>query len=265
MATEAYSEYPHLDKMSTLEILQAMNQEDHKVAPAVKKAIPQIESLVEAVLEKMLLGGRLFYLGAGTSGRLGIVDASECPPTFGVPPDLVIGLMAGGDGAIRQAVEFAEDDPQQAWRDLQKYHLQIIDSVIGIAASGTTTYVVEGIKKATTEGMTTGAITCNYDTPLAKAAQYPIEVDLGPEFLTGSTRLKSGSAQKMILNMITTSLMIRMGRVKGNKMVDMQLTNKKLHRRAIQFIMDEVKVDAKKAEALLQEYGSLRGVLDHLE
>jgi N-acetylmuramic acid 6-phosphate etherase len=213
---------------------------------------------VSKIIGKMKIGGRLFYVGAGTSGRLGIVDASECPPTYGVPHGLVIGLMAGGDQAIRKAVEFAEDDPEQSWKDLEEHNISPMDVVIGIAASGRTPYVIGAVERARLEGMLTGCITCNQDSKLAKAVEYPIEVIVGPEFVTGSTRMKSGTAQKLVLNMISTSVMIKLGRVKGNKMVDMQLSNEKLIDRGTRMIQDELGIGEEDAERLLKQYGSVR-------
>ena len=260
--TESPSNYRHLEKMTVSELLQNINQEDKTVPLAVEKAIPQIEALVKSIVPKMKNGGRLFYIGSGTSGRLGILDASECPPTYGVSHDLVIGLIAGGDDAIRKAQEFAEDDLEQAFKDLGAYHIDELDTVIGIAASGTTPYVVGGLKTCQLHGITTGCITCNPNTVVAKAADFPIEVIVGPEFVTGSTRMKAGTAQKLVLNMISTSIMIQLGHVKDNKMVDMQLSNQKLVDRGTQMIMEELKVDYDKAKTLLLQYGSVRAVLD---
>lgn len=260
--TEQDSRYNNLEKMTVSDLLKNINQEDKTVPLAVEKALPQIERLTLAVIEKMKRGGRLFYIGAGTSGRLGIVDASECPPTFGVPFDRVIGLIAGGDGAIRKAVEFAEDDQQQAWKDLLNYHINQKDVVIGIAASGTTPYVIGGLKQANENGITTGCIVCNEGSPLAAEAKYPVEVVVGPEFLTGSTRMKSGTAQKLVLNMISTTAMIQLGRVKGNKMFDMQLTNHKLVNRALNMVMQTAGVDASTAQKLLSENGSVRNAVE---
>jgi N-acetylmuramic acid 6-phosphate etherase len=261
--TESDSLYKHLDKMSVQEILQAMNEEDAKVPQAVAACILQIEALIKAIVEKMKAGGRLFYIGAGTSGRLGIVDASECPPTFGIEHGRVIGLIAGGDTAIRKAVEFAEDDTEQAWRDLQQYDVSPTDVIIGIAASGTTPYVMGAVKICREKGILTGCITCNPGSPLAKAVDYPVEVNTGPEFVTGSTRLKSGTAQKLVLNMISTAAMIQLGRVKGNKMVDMQLSNNKLIDRGTKMVMEALNIEEEKAAALLKQYGSVREVLKH--
>ena len=261
--TEQDSNFQHLDQMSVAEILHGINQEDKTVPFAVEKAIPQIESLVEQIVAKMKTGGRLFYIGAGTSGRLGIVDASECPPTYGVPFDWVIGIIAGGDNAIRKAVEFAEDDEEQAWKDLQAYQISDKDVLVGIAASGRTPYVIGGLKKAKQAGLVTGCIVCNEGSPVAAAAEFPIEVVVGPEFVTGSTRMKSGTAQKLVLNMISTSVMIRLGRVKGNKMVDMQLSNHKLVNRAIRMLMQETGLDETSATALIEQYGNVRMAINH--
>lgn len=259
--TEQSSKYEHLEKMSVSELLQNINNEDKTVPLAVEKAIPQIETLVEQIVAKMKAGGRLFYIGAGTSGRLGIVDASECPPTFGVPFDLVIGLIAGGDDAIRKAVEFAEDDTNQAWKDLEEWNISDKDVVIGIAASGTTPYVIGGLEKCNQNNILTGCITCNQGSPLAKTAQFPIEVVVGPEFVTGSSRMKAGTAQKLVLNMISTTTMIQLGRVKGNKMVDMQLSNHKLVDRGTRMIMEELSVNYEEAKELLIKFGNVRNAI----
>ncbi|MEO1655502.1 MAG: N-acetylmuramic acid 6-phosphate etherase [Bacteroidota bacterium] len=261
--TESSSPYDHLEKMTVRELLQHINQEDQKVPGAVTKALPQIESLMYPLVSRMQKGGRLFYIGAGTSGRLGILDASECPPTFGVDHHMVIGLIAGGDGAIRQAVEFAEDDLEQAWQDLQAYDINPQDTLIGIAASGKTPYVLGGVRKAREAGLLTGCITCNPESPLAEAVEYPIEVIVGPEFLRGSTRMKAGTAQKLVLNMISTSMMIRLGKVRGNKMVDMQLSNDKLVERGTRMIMEETGIDYEEAKKLLLEQASVRKAIDH--
>ncbi|MBC8152358.1 MAG: N-acetylmuramic acid 6-phosphate etherase, partial [Bacteroidetes bacterium] len=237
MTTETSSHYDHLEQMSVHDLLTNINGEDQTVALSVEKAIPQIEALINQIVPRMREGGRLFYIGAGTSGRLGVVDASECPPTYGVPHDLVVGLIAGGDGAIRRAVEFAEDDPEQAWKDLAPYQPNATDTLIGIAASGRTPYVIGGLNQARERGLLTGCIVCNADSAVAMAAECPVEVVTGPEFLTGSTRMKAGTAQKLVLNMISTSVMIQLGRVKGNKMVDMQLSNLKLQDRAAKMVM----------------------------
>lgn len=256
--TEQTSKYNQLEKMSTKQLLSNINKEDQSVPVAVNKAIPKVKNLVDAAYERMKKGGRLFYIGAGTSGRLGIVDASECPPTFGVPFDLVIGLIAGGDKAIRKAVEFAEDDEKQGWKDLKAYKITKKDVLVGIAASGSTPYVVGALKEANKAGVLTGCIVCNKGSKVADTAQYPVEVVVGPEFVTGSTRMKSGTAQKLVLNMISTSLMIKLGRVKGNKMVDMTPTNNKLIKRGAKMIMDDLKVDEPKATLLLKTYGNVR-------
>ncbi|MGZ3885293.1 MAG: N-acetylmuramic acid 6-phosphate etherase [Bacteroidia bacterium] len=257
--TEADSHYNHLENMSLHELLVNMNREDHTVPEAVAKAIPAIERLVAVTVEKMKAGGRLFYMGAGTSGRLGIVDASECPPTYGIEHGRVIGLIAGGDDAIRKAVEFAEDDLQQGWTDLKAYDINSNDVVIGIAASGTTPYVTGALEHCNKNNIATGCITCNSGSPVAAAAKYPVEVVVGPEFVTGSTRMKSGTAQKLVLNMISTSVMIKLGRVKGNKMVDMQLSNNKLVDRGTKMVMKNTGMtDYEAAKALLLKYGSVR-------
>lgn len=260
--TEQESKYHNIDQMEVLDILKGINNEDKTVPMAVEKAIPQIQKLAIAVAERMKSGGRLFYIGAGTSGRLGVVDASECPPTFGVPFDEVVGIIAGGDKAIRRAVENAEDDDAQAWIDLQEFTINAKDSLIGLAASGTTPYVVGGLKKARENGVLTGCIICNEGGPVVKASDFPVEVVVGPEFLTGSTRMKSGTAQKLVLNMLSTTVMIRLGRVKGNRMVDMQLTNHKLVDRGTQMVMNELQIDYKKAEDLLIRYGSVRKAVE---
>lgn len=260
--TEKDSRYTNLEKMPVHDILQNINREDRTVPDAVEKAIPQIERLVDAIAEKMKNGGRLFYIGAGTSGRLGIVDASECPPTFGVPFDLVVGIMAGGDSAIRKAVEFAEDDTEQAWKDLLVYDINEKDVLIGIAASGTTPYVVGGLRAANQNNVITGCIVCNTGSPVAAEARYPVEVITGPEFLTGSTRMKAGTAQKLVLNMISTTVMIQLGRVKGNKMVDMQLTNHKLVDRGTHMVMNYTGLPEEKAAELLFKYGSVRKAVE---
>lgn len=260
--TESPSNFDDLEKMPLRDLLQNINQEDQKVPLAVKQVIPQIEAMVGPIVDRMKRGGRLFYIGSGTSGRLGIVDASECPPTYGVPHGLVIGLIAGGDLAIRKAVEFAEDDLNQAWRDLRDNDIRELDSVIGIAASGRTPYVIGGIRAARGNGILTGGITCNKGSELAEVAEFPIEVVVGPEFVTGSTRMKSGTAQKLVLNMISTSVMIQLGKVKGNKMVDMQLSNQKLVARGIRMIMEELSIDRNKAESLLKIHGSVRKAIE---
>jgi len=260
--TEATSNYDHLEKMSVRDILVNMNTEDTTVPKAVARAMPQLEALIPEIVKQMEKGGRLFYIGAGTSGRLGIVDASECPPTFGVPQGWVIGIIAGGDTAIREAVEFAEDDKEQGWKDLEEFQINHKDVVIGLAASGSTPYVIGAIEEAANHGLITGCITCNRDSPLARAALFPVEVISGPEFITGSTRLKAGTAQKLVLNMISSAVMIRLGRVEGNKMVDMQLSNNKLLDRGTRMIMEELSVGRKAAEELLQKFGSVRQVIE---
>lgn len=260
--TEQASRHQDLEKKSTRELLEGINSEDQTVAESVNKSLGQIEACVDAVADRMLSGGRLFYLGAGTSGRLGIVDASECPPTFGVPYDLVIGLIAGGDGAIRKAVEFAEDDPKGAIPDLQSFSIHANDFIIGIAASGTTPYVVGALNWANEQGIGTGCITCNPGAPIAQAAHYPIEVPVGPEFVTGSTRMKAGTAQKMVLNMISTSVMIKLGRVKGNRMVDMQLSNEKLVDRGTKMVMEATGLPYENAQNLLLKSGSVRKAIE---
>jgi N-acetylmuramic acid 6-phosphate etherase len=260
--TESSSPYNNLEQMSVQELLNNINREDKTVPLAVEKSLPQMEALVTVVVDKMNAGGRLFYIGAGTSGRLGVLDASEIPPTYGMPHGKVIGLIAGGDGAIRQAVEYAEDDSQQAWKDLEKYLINQNDVLIGIAASGRTPYVIGGVKDAKVNGIVTGCITCNIDTELSKHVDYPIEIVVGPEFLTGSTRMKAGTAQKLVLNMISTSVMIKLGKVKGNKMVDMLLTNNKLVDRGTRIIMDELKMSESEASALLEKFGSVRKAIE---
>ncbi|MFC5282477.1 N-acetylmuramic acid 6-phosphate etherase [Pedobacter alpinus] len=260
--TEQDSTYTDLEKKSTKEILKNINQEDKTVPLAVEKVISKIEAFVDAAAIKMQKGGRIFYIGAGTSGRLGILDASECPPTFGVPASMVVGIIAGGDTAIRKAVENAEDDKEQAWKDLLLCNITANDVLLGIAASGKTPYVIGGLNKANEKGILTGCIVCNENSPIAKAAQYPIEVIVGPEYLTGSTRMKAGTAQKLVLNMISTTLMIKLGRVKGNKMVDMQLTNTKLVNRGTKMIMAEIDVDEKTASKLLDQFGSVRKAVE---
>ncbi|MBC7745639.1 MAG: N-acetylmuramic acid 6-phosphate etherase [Flavobacterium sp.] len=261
--TEEASNYNNLEEKPVKELLEGINKEDKTVAYAVEKELPQIQKLVEVIVEKMQSGGRLFYIGAGTSGRLGVLDASECPPTYGVPFDMVVGIIAGGDKAIRKAVENAEDDDQQAWNDLSAYHINAKDFLIGIAASGTTPYVLGGLTKANKMGIETGCIVCNEDSPVAAAAKFPVEVIVGPEFVTGSTRMKSGTAQKLVLNMISTSVMIRLGRVKGNKMFDMQLSNHKLFGRAVNMIMESTNTDIETARQLLNKYGSVRKAVEN--
>jgi N-acetylmuramic acid 6-phosphate etherase len=260
--TESPSRYDHLERMSTLELLRNINAEDRTVADAVATCIPAMEPLIDAVAERMARGGRLFYIGAGTSGRLGIVDASECPPTFGVPHGMVVGLIAGGDSAIRKAVEFAEDDTEQGWKAMQEHAVGADDTVIGIAASGGTPYVVGALKSARSEGLLTACITCNPDSPVTQVCEHPIVAVVGPEFVTGSTRMKSGTAQKLILNMISTSVMIKLGRVQGNRMVDMQLSNNKLVDRGTRMVMDGLAVDYETANALLKKHGSVRKAVE---
>lgn len=256
--TEQDSSYEHLEKMSVHELLININKEDKTVSLAVERALPQIEKLVNATVKQLKKGGRLFYIGAGTSGRLGILDASECPPTFGVSHDVVIGLIAGGDRAIRKAVEFAEDSTTQGWIDLQEAHINSKDVLIGLAASGTTPYVLGALQEANKNNIITGCITCNQGSPLSKTAQYPIEVIVGPEFVTGSSRMKAGTAQKLVLNMISTSCMIQLGRVKGNKMVDMQLSNNKLVNRGTRMVMNSLNIDESFANNLLLKHGNVR-------
>lgn len=248
--------------MTVDELLKAINSEDHLVAPAVSLAIPSISALVEQIVIRMKQGGRLFYVGAGTSGRLGILDASECPPTYGVPHGMVIGLIAGGDAAIRYPVENAEDSTTMCWEDLQKHQINTNDVVIGIAASGTTPYVIHGLRACRNHHILTGCITCNENAPIIKEADHPIVAVVGPEFVTGSTRMKSGTAQKLILNMISTSTMIQLGRVRGNKMVDMQLSNQKLVNRGTGMIMEATGLDANTAQSMLLEFGSVRAAID---
>jgi len=260
--TEKDSNYNNLEQMPVRQILESINREDQTVPLSVAKALPQIEALATVTAAKMRNGGRLFYIGAGTSGRLGVVDASECPPTFGVPFDMVVGIIAGGDGAIREAVEFAEDDVEQAWIDLSAYHINDKDVLVGIAASGTTPYVAGGLKKANENNVTTGCIVCNSGSPVAAEAKYPVEVITGPEFLTGSTRMKAGTAQKLVLNMLSTSVMIQLGKVKGNKMVDMQLSNNKLVDRGTRMIMKETGLNEQTAATLLKKYGSVRKAVE---
>jgi N-acetylmuramic acid 6-phosphate etherase len=263
--TEQPSPYHHLEKMSIGELLININREDQTVPLAVKQAIPQIEKLAETVSDKMLMGGRLFYIGAGTSGRLAVVDASECPPTYGVPYGLVIAIIAGGEKAITTAIEFAEDDSEQGWKDLQVHNVSDKDVVIGIAASGTTPYVIGALNECRKRGIVTGSISCNPDSPVSAAADFPIEVIVGPEFVTGSTRMKSGTAQKLVLNMISTSVMIQLGRVEDNKMVNMQLTNEKLIDRGVKMLMERLKwTDYDKTKRLLLQYGSVKKAAESL-
>ena len=260
--TEQPSLYDDLDKKSVKEILEDINTEDHKVADAVQKAIPQIEKLVTLIIPRVKKGGRIFYMGAGTSGRLGVLDASEIPPTFGMPPPVVIGLIAGGDTALRNPVENAEDDMSRGWEELLQHHINSEDTVIGIAASGTTPYVIGAMRTAREHGILTGCITSNPNSPMATEADVPIEVIVGPEYVTGSSRMKSGTAQKMILNMISTTIMIELGRVQGNKMVNMQLSNQKLIDRGTRMIIEELHLDYEKAEALLLLHGSVKSAIE---
>jgi N-acetylmuramic acid 6-phosphate etherase len=263
--TESASNHNNLENKSISELLFGMNEEDRSVPEAVALAIPQIENLVAEIVSKMKQGGRLFYMGAGTSGRLGIVDASECPPTFGVDFGRVIGIIAGGDGAIRKAVEFAEDDEEQGWKDLQAFNINKNDVVVGIAASGRTPYVIGALKKCNEEGISTGCVVCNSGSAVAAVSKFPIEVVVGPEFVTGSTRLKSGTAQKLVLNMLTTCTFIQLGHVKGNKMVDMQLSNYKLVDRGTRMVMEETGLNEEDAKALLLKEGSVRFAVDSLK
>jgi N-acetylmuramic acid 6-phosphate etherase len=261
--TEQPSPHRHLETKTVAELLELISSEDKTVPNAVAKALPQIEALTSAISDKMLAGGRLFYIGAGTSGRLGIVDASECPPTFGVPYGLVIGIIAGGDKAITQAVEFAEDDTEQGWADLQAHDVSEKDIVVGLAASGGTPYVIGALQKCTENNIETGSIVCNTGSPVAEISDYPVEVIVGPEFVTGSTRMKSGTAQKLVLNMISTTVMIQLGRVEDNKMVNMQLTNEKLINRGIKMVMDRLRItDEEKAKTLLLKYGSVKKAIE---
>jgi N-acetylmuramic acid 6-phosphate etherase len=260
--TESPSKFENLEHMSVHDLLININREDAKVHLAVRKALPQIEKLLKEIVLRMQRGGRIFYLGAGTSGRLGIIDASEIPPTFGVH-DAIIGLIAGGDTAIRKAVEAAEDDPEKAWKELEIFNINSTDTVIGIAASGTTPYVIGGLRKAREKGLLTACITCNPGSKIVEVAEYPVVVVVGPEFVTGSTRLKAGTAQKMVLNMISTSVMIKLGRVKGNKMVNMQLTNKKLVERGTRMIVDELNIQRDAARILLLQHGSVKKAIEY--
>ncbi len=262
--TEQDSHYHHLERMSTHDLLLHINQEDHQVAPLVRLCVPSIESLVDDIVIRMMDGGRLFYIGAGTSGRLGILDASECPPTFGVEPDKVIGLIAGGDAAIRRAQEFAEDDLYQAWKDMLAFNIDSSDVVIGIAASGTTPYVIGGLTEARKNKVLTACITCNGKAPIIPLADHPVVCEVGPEFVTGSTRMKAGTAQKLILNMISTATMIRLGHIEDNKMVDMQLTNNKLIERGTRMIMEKSGCSFEQAASLLQHHGSVRKAIQAL-
>ncbi len=259
--TEQDSHYNHLEKMSVKEVLTNINNEDKTVPLAVEKSLPQIEKLTNNIVNSLKNGGRLFYIGAGTSGRLGVVDASECPPTFGVSYDLVVGIIAGGDDAIRKAVEFAEDSKLQGWQDLQEHNITNKDIVVGIAASGTTPYVISALEKCNENYIVTGCITCNKNSPLAKVSKFPVEVVVGSEFVTGSSRMKAGTAQKLVLNMLSTTTMIQLGKVKGNKMVDMQLSNNKLVERGQKMLASELNIDLQKAAALLQEFGNVRNAI----
>lgn len=261
-STEQNSNYNNLHDMSVDDLLKNINKEDQSVPKTIEKIIPSIEALISAIVPKMRQGGRLFYMGAGTSGRLGIVDASECPPTFGVSHEKVIGIIAGGDTAIRKAVEYAEDSTTLGWQDLLAYDITSQDVVIGIAASGSTPYVISALEKCNENKIVTGCITCNYGSLLAKTAQFPIEAVVGPEFVTGSTRMKAGTAQKLILNMISTAVMIQLGHIKGNRMVDMQLSNEKLVDRGTKMVMEEIGVAYEEANALLIEHGSVRKAVD---
>jgi N-acetylmuramic acid 6-phosphate etherase len=263
--TESSSNYNNLDQMSTRELLEGIHNEDKKILPAVEKVLPKIEELVEKMVPRVKKGGRLFYIGAGTSGRLGILDASEIPPTYGVGYELVIGLIAGGDEAIRKAVESAEDNENLSWEVLKEHNINELDTVVGIAASGRTPYVIGAVKNARKNGLLTGCITSNPNSALAENVEVPIEPIVGPEFVTGSTRMKSGTAQKLVLNMITTTLMIKLGRVKGNKMVNMQLTNEKLVMRGTRMIMDELGYPEEKAKRLLLLHGSVQKVIEEAE
>ncbi|MFT6881187.1 MAG: N-acetylmuramic acid 6-phosphate etherase [Arcticibacterium sp.] len=262
LSTESTSNHENLEKKSVMELLKGINQEDKSVPLAIENVLPQIELLVEHIAVRMKSGGRLFYIGAGTSGRLGVVDASECPPTFGVSHDLVVGIIAGGDTAIRKAVEFAEDDTEQAWKDLRAYEVNEKDCLVGIAASGRTPYVIGGLNEARKRNMLTGCIVCNSASPVAEACEFPVEVIVGPEFITGSTRMKAGTAQKLVLNMITTAVMIMLGKVKGNKMVDMQLSNDKLVERGTRMVMNELEIGFDEAQDLLLKSGSVRKAVE---
>ncbi|WP_417369754.1 N-acetylmuramic acid 6-phosphate etherase [Gelidibacter japonicus] len=261
--TEQDSSYDHLEKMSVSELLSNINAEDKTVAFSVEKAMPEIEALIKQIIPKLKSGGRLFYIGAGTSGRMGVLDASECPPTFGVSPDLVVGIIAGGDGAIRNAVEFAEDSTEQGWRDLEEFKVNSNDVVVGVAASGTTPYVISALEACNANNITTGSISCNHNSPLSQTSQFPIEVIVGPEFVTGSSRMKAGTAQKLVLNMISTAAMIQLGKVKGNKMVDMELSNNKLVNRGIKMLMRELNIEFREAQTLLESHKNVRSAIQH--
>ena len=261
--TESDSNYDNLEKKSVNRLLEIINLEDQTVAISVKKAIPKIKRLIDKIIYQLDKGGRLFYIGSGTSGRLGVVDASECPPTFGVSTGLIVGIIAGGDKAIRKSIENAEDDELKGWNDLQKHSINKNDFVVGIAASGTTPYVLGAIKNCFQNQIPTGCITCNPGSPLSKICQYPVVVEVGPEVITGSSRMKAGTAQKLVLNMISTTAMILIGKVEGNKMVDMQLTNKKLSKRAVNIVMEKLNVGQEKANNLLKKYNSVRLAIKH--
>jgi N-acetylmuramic acid 6-phosphate etherase len=264
--TEMPSPYRHLEKMTTFEVLSNINQEDIGIPLTIRKVIPMIQPLVDTIKDKMLAGGRLFYIGAGTSGRLGVLDASECPPTYGVPASLVVGIMAGGDEALRSGIEDAEDDEAQGWKDLSSYDVNSGDVVIGIAASGTTPYVIGALKESQKRGIATGCIVCNPGSPVAEYADFPIEVVVGPEFVTGSTRMKSGTAQKLVLNMISTSVMIGIGLVQDNRMINMQISNNKLVDRGVKMLMEQVEgMDYETARAALLQYGSVKAALENLK
>ncbi|MFZ9969794.1 MAG: N-acetylmuramic acid 6-phosphate etherase [Bacteroidia bacterium] len=262
MQTESRSQHRHLESMNFLELVDGINQEDARLAAIVQAELPAIARLAEAIFERLLIGGRLFYMGAGTSGRLGVVDASECPPTFGVPFDKVIGIMAGGDGAIRKAVEFAEDDTEQGWKDLEAWNISAQDLVVGISASGRTPYVLAALQACKAQGIQTGCIVCNPDSAIAQVSNFPVAVVTGPEFVTGSTRMKAGTATKMVLNMLTTSVMIKLGHVQDNKMVDMQLTNHKLIERGTRMVQEETGLSDQEAKVLLLAEGSVRKAVD---
>jgi N-acetylmuramic acid 6-phosphate etherase len=259
--TEQDSKYNHLEKMSVSDLLKNINNEDKTVPLAVEKSLPQIIALTKQIVNKLQNDGRLFYIGAGTSGRLGVVDASECPPTFGVSHNLVVGIIAGGDIAIRKAVEFAEDSTNQGWLDLQEHNITDKDVVVGIAASGTTPYVISALEKCNTNNIITGCITCNKNSPLSNASKFPVEVIVGPEFVTGSSRMKAGTAQKLVLNMLSTATMIQLGKIKGNKMVDMQLSNNKLVERGQKMLAQELNIDDSEANTLLMKFGNVRNAI----
>jgi N-acetylmuramic acid 6-phosphate etherase len=260
--TEQDSNHNNLEQKNIAQLLKGIHQEDQNAVHAVGKVLDKIETLIEIVIKQQKAGGRLFYIGAGTSGRLGVLDASECPPTFGTDPERVIGLIAGGDHALRNSIENAEDDPHQAWEDLSVFNINSKDVIVGIAASGTTPYVIAGLNDCQSKGIITGSISCNANSPLSEVSDYPIEVIVGPEFLTGSSRMKAGTAQKLILNMITTATMIQLGHVKGNKMVDMKLSNKKLVGRAENMLIEELNISPEKAKQMLQEHKNVRNVLN---